>query len=483
MANLTIRVDLNSYGSTNVKTIETIKSCLSHMTRLGEIDISGALGVVLATIFRDLPKSAPQLHILRIKSPVATASFPSRAAFTIPEDFLCDTERLQRIVLVNCEIPWDSRLLTGLTHLTLHNSLKANTNSSISQFLDALQRMPALANLDLENSIPHDSGVPSTYPTVDLPCLRVLRISSGIGPLTTALRHITFPSSVVLNLICKHGRSDQIDFSNFFSVLATKFLSSLTVRSLCLQDLTEQNSAESGLKFLAGTAAVAAVFPVYMSPGSAQLELVLSWPSSSSQLSKYTKALTSAFNAMSLSVLTQLELFTSIFVDSKTLVKTFGKLPRLERVHVKDSAIISLLDALVYKSKTAEKSKTAYRNVAFPKLRYIHLDGTDFRDDEMGPISVDMLMDCLMERYERHAAVHELHLNDCYNLEESDVERLEEIVVDVIWDGVEQGHSSEYDSEEEREYDSDGNTIEDYDYDHDDYSFSGGYHGLSHYYF
>jgi len=186
---------------------------------------------------------------------------------------------------------------------------------------------------------------------------------------------------------------------------------------------------------------------------------------------------------MNLSVLTQLQLSTSIYIDSKTLIETFGKLPRLERVHVKEAALISLLEALVYKPKTADKSKTAYRNVTFPKLRYIYLDGTDFRDDEMGSISVDMLMDCLMERYERHAAVHELHLNDCYNIEESEIERLEEIVVDVIWDGVEQGHSSEYDSEEEREYDSDGNTIDDYDYDHDGYSFSGGYHGRNHYFF
>jgi len=335
--------------------------------------------------------------------------------------------------------------------------------------------MPALVNLDLDDSIPPDSGIPSTYPTVDLPCLRVLRISSGIGPLTTALRHITFPSSVALNLICKQGRSNQIDFSNFFSVLATKFLSSMTIRSLCLQDF--ETVSENGLKFLAGTAAV---IPIYMSSLSPQLELVLTWPSASSQLSKYAKALTSAFNGMSLSVLTQLQLFSSTWIDAKTLVKTFGKLPRLERVHVKDSATSSLLEALVYKTKAADKSKTAYRNVSFPKLRYIHLDGTDFGETNMmGPISVDTLMDCLMERYERNAAVHELHLDDCYNIEESDVEKLEEIVVDVIWDGIEQGHSTEYDSEEEREYDSDGNTIEDYDY--DDYSFGG--YGHNHYLF
>ena len=49
-----------------------------------------------------------------------------------------------------------------------------------------------------------------------------------------------------------------------------------------------------------------------------------------------------------------------------------------------------------------------------------------------------------------------------------DVERLKEIVVDVIWDGVEQ-RVSEEDWEEGPNYsDDDGNIIDDWDYDYDD---------------
>ena len=76
-----------------------------------------------------------------------------------------------------------------------------------------------------------------------------------------------------------------------------------------------------------------------------------------------------------------------------------------------------------------------------------------------------------MERCERKAEVQVLRLDDCYYLSSEDVERLEEIVVDVIWDGVEQ-EVSEEDSEDEIEYDSDGNTIDDLDdYDDDDDEF------------
>ena len=115
----------------------------------------------LIKFFWDLPKSAPQLHTFCIGR---YSSGRVGTAFSILEDFLYDTERpsLQRVELINCKISWDSRLLTDLTRLCLEDSLK--TNSSIIQFLLALQRMPALTDLPLKDSIPDDSEGPSTHP-------------------------------------------------------------------------------------------------------------------------------------------------------------------------------------------------------------------------------------------------------------------------------------------------------------------------------
>ena len=457
MAKLTVRSG-QSLGTLNPKTIEMVRSCLYEMGRVEEIDITTVL--TLEEIFRDLPKSAPQLHTLCIRS--HSLCFVG-TAFSIHEDFLYDTVRLKRVELIKCKISWDSRLLTGLTRLTLEKTLKPN--SSIIQFLHALQRMPALTDLHLKDSIPDDSEGPSTYPVVDLPCLRVLRISSGVGALTTVLRHITFPHSVILNLTCKENQSPQINFSNFFSVLATKFLSSLVIRSLSLKDLDTQTH---GLEFYLWTTAINhdcfPKFPSSLVP--AQLELVLTWPSP--QLRNHVKALTCAFDAMSLPFLTQLQISTLGYIDSRTWVKTFGKLPLLERVCVQNYATPSFLEALVYKGKAAKKSKKAYHNVSFPKLRFIHMEGTDFDGTIPGSISVDMLLDYLMERCERNTEVQVLRLDGCYYISSDDVERLKEIVVDVIWDGVEQ----DYDSEEDRDYDEDGNTVDDLDYDYDDFSAS-----------
>ena len=294
--------------------------------------------------------------------------------------------------------------------------------------------MPGLINLNLEDSIPHDSGGPSPYPVVDLPCLRVLHISSCVDALTTALHYITFPSSIVLNLTCKETQATSIDFLKFLSVLATKFLSSLVIRSLSLQDFFSTVVTQNGLRFLVWTTATRDFFLLDF-PSPPQLKLGLTWPTSSPphRVENNAKALTAVFDDMNLFTLTQLHLSTPDCIDSQIWLETFGKLPQLKWVDVfgGDTAQ-SFLGALVYKTEAADKSKSAYRNVSFPKLRHINLQGIDFAKTNL--VSIDMLMDCLMERYERNAEIQMLRLMTCCILKK-DVERLEEIVVDVIWEG------------------------------------------------
>ena len=108
MAKLTIR-SRPSYESSDPKTIETVRSCLYEMNRVEEIKLTAFPGLILEDIFRELPKSAPQLHTLCLRP------FSSGPAFSIHDDFLYDTENLQRVELTNCKISWNSRLLTGPT--------------------------------------------------------------------------------------------------------------------------------------------------------------------------------------------------------------------------------------------------------------------------------------------------------------------------------------------------------------------------------
>ena len=95
----------------------------------------------------------PQLHTLCINR---LSPYYFGTHFLIGEDFLYDTERLRRVELFNCNISWDSQLLTGLTYLTLEVEDYLEANSLINQFLHALERMPALIELRLKDSIPDD---------------------------------------------------------------------------------------------------------------------------------------------------------------------------------------------------------------------------------------------------------------------------------------------------------------------------------------
>ena len=123
MAKLTIQSPI-SFTRSSPKAIETFISCLYEMNRVKEIAIAVS-GLIWEDIFCGFHESAPHRHTLRIRS-----SFKRRneIGFLIHGDFFYDTERLQRVELINCKISWDSRLLTGFTRLILEDSLKANSS-------------------------------------------------------------------------------------------------------------------------------------------------------------------------------------------------------------------------------------------------------------------------------------------------------------------------------------------------------------------
>jgi hypothetical protein len=63
------------------------------------------------------------------------------------------------------------------------------------------------------------------------------------------------------------------------------------------------------------------------------------------------------------------------------------------------------------------------------------------------------LIDSLMLRSEYKVPIHELTLDECLFLTEDDVAILEDLVVDVYWDGLDLGYSEEEEDEDEEEED------------------------------
>ena len=82
--------------------------------------------------------------------------------------------RLRRLRM-RCAVDWGSKILTDLTHLTLHHEGGTVTKSpsAHSEFIDALARMPALRKLHLHNvplpAPPTEKMSSEPSNTVDLP--------------------------------------------------------------------------------------------------------------------------------------------------------------------------------------------------------------------------------------------------------------------------------------------------------------------------
>jgi hypothetical protein len=195
--------------------------------------------------------------------------------------------------------------------------------------------------------------------------------------------------------------------------------------------------------------------------------------------------MTAVCKALPLAHLTSLHMCHLDGIGKDVWLNTFGALPKLRNVRVQGNSVHGLIEALVAEVNEKQqadlaavgrqpslrrKKIVAPPSVFFPGLHYLVLDETDFDENEQSLL--DPLINCLMERCERKAEVRELILVQCSHLEDSDVELLEEIVVDVGWDGIVQGFSDSEEDEEDEEnyYDHDGYYgHQDFDSDDDDY--------------
>jgi hypothetical protein len=178
------------------------------------------------------------------------------------------------------------------------------------------------------SQIAHPPTLSSIFPAFEQFAFRLM-----FGPLTTFLRYITFAQVSKFNPTCRKNRSTQIDFSNFLSVLATKFLSSLVIRSLILRtsEGTIDTEAHAGLEFYFWTTVNQDHFPSPSRLSSlSQLQLVLTWPLSHPH--NHEKVLTSPVDAMRLPFLTQLvlQISTDDYIDSQTWGQDFCKASSIE---------------------------------------------------------------------------------------------------------------------------------------------------------
>jgi len=155
-------------------------------------------------------------------------------------------------------------------------------------------------------------------------------------------------------------------------------------------------------------------------------------------------------------------------VETKTWISTFADLPTLMSIHLRGQStqLIAALGedvvvdgvkqippapAMKPLGRRASLRRRGAESVSgglfFPALRNLILEDTDFAE----PV-LDTLETALMERCERKQELWTLTLQGCSLLRHEDVLRLENVVADVKWDGLELGFSDDESDPDYSEY-------------------------------
>ncbi|KIK01167.1 hypothetical protein K443DRAFT_678628 [Laccaria amethystina LaAM-08-1] len=450
------------FGYIGSKWTEAFQLAMNHISRVREFSIVSQ-GTPLEKLFSSVPRTAPMLQIL------ALSGLPNPYADRFgdnypipPELFSDDSSQLRRLELIHCNLDWKSRLLKGLTHLKIHDTAPG-TRPSMPLFLDVLEQLPTLTVLDLHNALPHVANGSSTVSyqrNVKLHSLTNLHLLGSNSDCANALKHLSVSSSTTLKLCCLSTVAFDADFSSILTFISglwepTAIIPSAAKPHKCpIRTLKVQGFASMVLSLQA--------WPTVLSFQTLSedldpppfIDLCFQWTSIVTP-GIGDKVIGGACSALPLEQLASLDVLKASQMTEQTLLRTFGELAHLRSIRAPELALHTLLSAMTAGPRTATSTNVSANSltrerphnweemppaVYFPSLLHLTIEDTNFDSAYNGEYAeLKDLKDCLMERYERKAEVRELTLSRCHRLTTEHVDELREIVVDVIWDGLETG--------------------------------------------
>lgn len=436
MAPLIIKADLTLMTP---KMIATVQNALKHITRVTDLHFTASSGT-MDKLLGNLEHAAPLLQTLSISHTYPSYHYKNER-YVFPDTFLKgDAPKLEKLELVGCSIPWNSTIFHNLTHLKIFDT-GAQFCPSLDQLVEALDKMPKLECLDLTDCLPilpvDAISVSAPLRVVELPRLQQLKLCSQTLESANVLNHISFPASVTVNLVCRGSDASDSDFSSLVPALANWLNGARSIQPL--QRLLVDHFSTNSIRFQAwnheGVEA--------KSPSSIPiLDMVLSWKHFGAHVVEHVISTICA--SLPLSQLRVLHVWQSEVIRSAAWVSIFGAMSKLRTIDVHGSYGHELVKAL---------SMTAQSPVTFPYLRTLALDEVNFMVDRTDELTMlEPFMDCLMLRSEYGSEIRRLKIKRCSHILEADVEALNQVVVDVSWDGIESGFG---DDSEEDGFDSD----------------------------
>jgi hypothetical protein len=456
MAPLVIDARFEYMGS---KPTEAVQLAMNHISRVRELSLVSR-SVSLGKLFPSVPRAAPMLQILVLSTSTNLCAEPFRDNYSIPPElFSDDSSQLRRLELIHCNLDWTSHLLKGLTHLKIHGTAPG-TRPSMPLFLDILEQLPTLEVLDLDDALPHGSSTVSNQRNVKLRSLTNLHLSGSASDCANALRHLSVSSSATLKLSCRSTVVPDADFSGILTFVSGLWEPTAVIPSPAKPHKCSIRSLK--IQAFGSTGLILQAWPTVLSFQTLSghpdpppfIDLCFQWASIVTP-GIGDEVIGGACAVLPLKQLASLDVLKVSQMTEQTWLRTFGKLAHLRSIRAPMQALHTLLSAMTAGSRTATSTNvstnlsTRKRShnreemplaVYFPSLLHLTIEDTNFDSAYNGEYAeLKDLKDCLMERYERKAEVRELTLSRCHRLTTEHVDELREIVVDVIWDGLETG--------------------------------------------
>ncbi|KAG6813890.1 hypothetical protein H0H92_006297 [Tricholoma furcatifolium] len=457
MASLVVKADLSCITP---KIFEAVRLALLNGPRISDLQLRASSATLARLLSSEIPFEAPMIQSLSLSVPRATR-FGTDEGFTLPDTILNnDTSYLKKLDLRKINISWNSRLLKGLTHLVVHD-VAPSARATIGQLMDALERMPALEVLDMQDALPQSSEETSSDRVVQLAHLTQLNITSTVPECANLVSHIAIPTSSRVHLGCSGTEATGGDFSGVMKIISNPMGSvhrqdgkdgppeRKIIRVLHVQHEAPISLVIQGWTNTVGTQEASPT-------NTPDIQLHFSWHHSpDTEVNNITTAIC---KAIPLAHLRSLRMGHVEGIATKSWTNLFGFLPKLQDIHIAGDSAHTLICAL--REELTEpltspvtpggflgvrrpgfrRRRSMIPSVYFPHLRSLILEDVSF-DEHTGASSTvrfQNLQKCLLERSERKSEIQELQLRECSHLYEEQVNELNELVT-VDWDKIEQG--------------------------------------------
>ena len=384
----------------------------NHAGRIKEISLRDLTSSFLSSILEGVQPSSLHLRSLHLSN-VNWASADDLELPLFPAHLVVHPDGLQQVEIERCSFDWYAQPHHLLTRLVIYDT---RNRPLLSEFVTALSSMPDLETLEMISSLPSATGAVKLDLKVHLPKLSLLRLSSTenlfeilnvlnllIVPYTTTV-YISGDESTPLPLT---RLSDiGLPFGLFFSCMtgSHKKMSFVRLRLHFANGDGINLSAWRNDQF------------------TPDLSLSLNHPSY--ETSQFFDEILPRLHLFDLQTL-----MIDVDFGQGAIRRHFGRSSNIQYVELgSEDAVSEFLDVLTYKPEGYEHLESAYHSVTFPALQSLKFDRLSF--------DLVVVLDCLMERYERGAELRKLILQNCYCVDEDEVRSLREIVDDVEWDGI-----------------------------------------------